>query len=144
MQELLGDMYDKYDYFNIILRQVNTGGENVVDDLNPIMWSVSGFDWTNKQNIFSNEKCMGVGYLNDLSTKFNMNSLSANLNQNGFNTINRYYPSFRGFKTFRKQPYVDFKLFVRNTDNNGSTELTNEVSKLYFTFMFDIYPCKNI
>lgn len=139
LRKILGSLYDKYEYFNIILRHVITGGDAVIDDFVPMFWCVSGFDWTNHQNVFKNEKMMGIGFINDLASRFASHSSQVQLQ--------KITPSILGFKTFRKQPIIDFNLFVRNSNsapNEQSNELLLETSKVYFTFRFEIYPCINI
>lgn len=249
LQKILGTLYEQYDYFNIILRKTSVARTVSATNSEPLFICISGFDWTNKQNKFSNEKMMGITYLNDLGVRYNNNAIringlkfhrgdlnnyehiirndsagSATLlnylnannpfipfsfryenmtansddvlnkiytvnsfvvagsfiflqgaspngdiparitnpfagsnrdfemqiipNQTTFNALNNSLDVYRGYKTFKKQPIIDFKIYIRTgtttNANEQSNELLNEASKLYFTFKFDIYPCKKI
>lgn len=130
MENILGDLYDKYDLFTIRLNTVSyqqqaAFGVAAYDRL--VYFAVSGPAWSNNNYSITRKTLISSAVLG-----------CQNLLQNSTDTSS-YENSF--VATFRKQKTMDITIQLLTLDGNPPT-LNAATLFPRISFFFDVFPCK--
>jgi hypothetical protein len=161
LKALLGDLYDKYDYFTLELLQFMT----IPFSGSPVQWAkpfsnhvnigyrnlsvyISGLDWVNSSYSQKDDANLNYCHLSNVTDHFSLNN---NVRYDIFEDNEYMYESPKGYAKydllFEKQQYAKINIRLGSIDSGldfaqESVFINSQNIMHYFTMKFNIIPFK--